>query len=116
MAFTKWVETEKAGYLMRQYFINNLYDRIRFIFFFSNFSFFLNFFLKSHISTRPFLTNIEKKWIVYQLLNALNQAHFYGICHGDIKCENVMVTSWNWIYLADFASYKPTFIPEVSFF
>jgi phosphoinositide-3-kinase regulatory subunit 4 len=23
-----------------------------------------------------------------------------------------MVTSWNWIYLADFASYKPTYIPE----
>ena len=23
-----------------------------------------------------------------------------------------MVTSWNWIYLSDFASYKPTYIPE----
>ena len=29
-----------------------------------------------------------------------------------LKCENVLVTSWNWIYLADFASYKPTYIPE----
>lgn len=28
--FQKWVETDKAGYLIRQYFINNLYDRIRY--------------------------------------------------------------------------------------
>jgi len=62
--------------------------------------------------TRPFLTNIEKKWIAFQGLNALKQAHCYGICHGDIKCENIMITSWNWLYLTDFACYKPTFIPE----
>lgn len=30
---------------------------------------------------------------------------------GDIKCENVLVTSWNWLYLSDFASFKPTYIP-----
>lgn len=23
-----------------------------------------------------------------------------------------MVTSWNWLYLADFASFKPTYIPD----
>lgn len=33
------------------------------------------------------------------------------IIPGDIKCENVLVTSWNWLYLADFASFKPTYIP-----
>ena len=36
------------------------------------------------------------------------------VCHGDIKSENVMVTSWNWLLLADFASFKPTYLPEVS--
>ncbi len=30
---------------------------------------------------------------------------------GDVKPENVMVTSWNWVFLTDFASFKPTFLP-----
>lgn len=29
--YQKFIETEKAGYLVRQYFLNNLYDRIRFV-------------------------------------------------------------------------------------
>ncbi|BFG20851.1 hypothetical protein CerSpe_071250 [Prunus speciosa] len=88
--FQFWQETDKAAYLVRQYFFNNLHDRL---------------------STRPFLSLIEKKWLAFQLLLALKQCHDKGICHGDIKCENVLVTSWNWLYLADFASFKPTYIP-----
>jgi hypothetical protein len=156
-----WWETPNAGYMMRQHFAANLYERL---------------------STRPFLTPLEKvrdmsgdskqqqtrplqtrrvfaavlvtgckvlgqgtlrrvqrvvgvlhwtfmrkpdtahpgasavcgfvqRWITYQLLHALSQAHAHGVCHGDIKCENVMVTSWNWLFLTDFASYKPTYLP-----
>lgn len=70
----------------------------------------------SLVSTRPFLSLVEKKWIAYQLLVGLEQAHRLGICHGDIKCENVLCTSWNWIFLADFAPWKPTFIPQVNHF
>ena len=34
------------------------------------------------------------------------------ISHGDIKTENVVVTTWNWAYLTDFSSaFKPTFLP-----
>jgi phosphoinositide-3-kinase, regulatory subunit 4 len=62
-------------------------------------------------STRPFLTATEKKWVVFQLLCALSQAHVAGLCHGDIKSENVLVTSWGWALLTDFASYKPTLLP-----
>ncbi|XP_075509748.1 serine/threonine-protein kinase VPS15-like [Primulina tabacum] len=89
--FQFWLETDKAAYLLRQYFFNNLHDRL---------------------STRPFLSLVEKKWLAFQLLYAVKQSHEHGVCHGDIKCENVLVTSWNWLYLADFASFKPTYIPH----
>ncbi|QCD92013.1 phosphoinositide-3-kinase [Vigna unguiculata] len=88
--FQFWQETDKAAYLLRQYFFHNLHDRL---------------------STRPFLSLVEKRWLAFQLLVAVNQCHENGVCHGDIKCENVLITSSNWLYLADFASFKPTYIP-----
>ncbi|GAO49551.1 hypothetical protein G7K_3700-t1 [Saitoella complicata NRRL Y-17804] len=90
--FLHVLETERAGYLIRQFFFNSLYDRI---------------------STRPFLETIEKRWIAYQLLCALRDCHEKGIHHGDIKTENVCVTTWNWAYLVDFCTiYKPTYLPS----
>jgi phosphoinositide-3-kinase regulatory subunit 4 len=77
-------------YLIRQYLLANLYDRL---------------------STRPFLHNIEKRFLVYQLMRCLEICHEQNIYHGDIKPENVMVTSWNWVVLTDFSPYKPTNIP-----
>lgn len=62
-------------------------------------------------STRPFLSHIEKKWIAFQILIALRDARNRKISHGDIKSENVLVTSWNWVYLSDFAAHKPTYLP-----
>lgn len=88
--YQSFVETDKTGYIIRQWVACNLHDRI---------------------STRPFLTMVEKKWIAFQLLNALRDARNRKISHGDIKSENILVTSWNWIYLTDFASYKPTYLP-----
>lgn len=89
--FQKFTLNEKAALLFRQYVRDNVYDRI---------------------STRPFLNNIEKRWIAFQILTAVDQAHKSGVCHGDIKTENVMVSSWNWVLLTDFASFKPTYLPE----
>ncbi|XP_011497042.1 PREDICTED: phosphoinositide 3-kinase regulatory subunit 4 [Ceratosolen solmsi marchali] len=91
LPFQRMILTEKAGFIMREYMKYSLYDRI---------------------STRPFLSIIEKKWIAFQVLYALHQAHKFGICHGDIKLENIMITSWNWVLLTDFASFKPTYLPE----
>ncbi|KAH3680281.1 hypothetical protein WICPIJ_008339, partial [Wickerhamomyces pijperi] len=88
--FLKILETERAGYLIRQFFKSNLYDRI---------------------STRPFLKDMEKKWIVFQLLKALEGCHKSGIVHGDLKTENVLVTTWNWVLLSDFSSFKPVYLP-----
>ena len=34
------------------------------------------------------------RWIAYQLLHALAQCHEAGVCHGDLKSENVLLTSW----------------------
>ncbi|KAL1992395.1 hypothetical protein VTN49DRAFT_4427 [Thermomyces lanuginosus] len=92
LAYQRILETSTSGYLIRQYIHSSLYDRI---------------------STRPFLEDIEKKWIAFQLLCALRDCHAKDIFHGDIKTENVLVSSWNWLYLTDFSSsFKPTFLPE----
>lgn len=91
LSYQRFQETERAGYLVRQHIASNLYDRI---------------------STRPFLETVEKRWIVFQLLSGLRDCHNRGIRHGDIKTENVLVTSWNWVYLTDFAFFKPTYLPE----
>ncbi|EQL36057.1 VPS15 protein kinase [Blastomyces dermatitidis ATCC 26199] len=92
LGYQRILETGTGGYLVRQYIHSSLYDRM---------------------STRPFLEDIEKKWIAYQLLSALRDCHSHDIYHGDIKTENLLVTSWNWLYLSDFSSsFKPTFLPE----
>lgn len=90
---TRFIETDRAGYLIRLLVKTNLYDRL---------------------SIRPFLEPIEKKFVVFQLLKIMDFLH-NQLCirHGDLKLENIMVTSSNWIILADFASYlKPVYIPE----
>ncbi|KAG1658241.1 hypothetical protein FOA52_008501 [Chlamydomonas sp. UWO 241] len=84
------LETQAAGYMIRPHLHANLYDRL---------------------STRPFLSGLEKRWITYQLLQALAQCQEAGVCHGDITAENVLLTSWAWAYLVDFAPYKPTYLP-----
>lgn len=91
LPFQRVVLTDKAGLLMREYCKCSVYDRM---------------------STRPFLTTLEKKWITFQVLYALHRCHKLGICHGDIKLENIMVTSWLWVLLTDIASFKPTFLPD----
>ncbi|KAL7064668.1 hypothetical protein AAHC03_04617 [Spirometra sp. Aus1] len=34
------------------------------------------------------------------------------LCHGDIKSENVLLTSWGWLLLADPAPFKPVLLPS----
>ena len=82
--FQKALETERAVYLMRQYSFSTLYDRL---------------------NQRPFLSFVEKKWICYQLLHAMKFTHERNVTHGDVKCENVLMTSTNWVFLSDFASF-----------
>lgn len=73
---------------------------------------------------------IEKLWLTFQLLNAVSQLHSKAVTHGDIKPENVVLTSYNWLFLTDFITldnvyevgggendkrfmnYKPTYVQE----
>ncbi|KZF19387.1 ARM repeat-containing protein [Xylona heveae TC161] len=92
LGYERILETSANGYLARQYIHSSLYDRM---------------------STRPFLENIEKRWLAFQLLCAVRDCHAREIYHGDIKTENILVTSWNWLFLSDFSSsFKPTYLPE----
>ena len=92
LGYQRIVEIGAGGFLVRQHIYSSLYDRM---------------------STRPFLEDIEKKWLVFQLLCAIRDCHARNIFHGDIKTENLLVTSWNWLYLTDFSSsFKPTKLPE----
>ncbi|KAF3912306.1 hypothetical protein AA313_de0204676 [Arthrobotrys entomopaga] len=91
LTYSRVYETDRAAYLIRQHLYSSLYDRI---------------------STRPFLEDIEKRWITYQLLCGLRDCHLKGLHHGDIKAENILITTWNWAYLSDFAHFKPTYLPE----
>eukprot|EP00048_Salpingoeca_helianthica_P000441 m.41534 g.41534 ORF g.41534 m.41534 type:complete len:1232 (+) comp10516_c0_seq1:25-3720(+) len=90
-AFTSVHVLDRTAFLVRPYYFSNLYDRL---------------------NTRPLLSGIEKRWIAFQLLDALKFCAGEGLCHGDIKMQNVLLTSWNWAMLADFATFKPALLPE----
>lgn len=51
--YQAFVETDKAGYLIRQWIGSNLYDRL---------------------SLQPYLADVEKKWIAFQILDAMRDA------------------------------------------
>jgi phosphoinositide-3-kinase regulatory subunit 4 len=69
--------------------------------------------LSDRLESRPFLTNVEKLWIIYQLLNALQQMHDAGVLHGFLTTENIGLTSWNYLVILDIASYKArTSLPD----
>eukprot|EP00760_Papus_ankaliazontas_P010766 PhM_4_TR1443/c0_g1_i1/m.63226/K08333/PIK3R4, VPS15; phosphoinositide-3-kinase, regulatory subunit 4 len=91
--YTRMIDTDKDGgacCLMRPYFASSLPERML---------------------TRPFLRQEQKLFVVYQVLQAVGTIHKLGVGHGDLKTENVMVTSGLWVYITDIAPFKPTFIP-----
>ena len=76
-------------YLLRQYISSNLFDRSL---------------------TRPFLTEMEKLWLIYQMFLCLEICHEKGVVHGDVKPENFLITNSDFVVLTDFAPFKPTLI------
>ena len=68
--------------------------------------------LAERLASRPALSACERLFLAYQLLHALAQVHARGVCHGDLTPHNVLLTSWGWLLLADFATaYKPAALP-----
>ncbi len=84
------VESDRSYYAVRQWVSNTLLDRIY---------------------SQPSLSHSELRWFFYQILRALSVLHQPGICHGDLKPANVLVSSWGWCYLTDFAFWKPSHLP-----
>ena len=92
-AFHRAVINPNFALIARQYVRYSLYDRL---------------------STRPFLTMVEKCWLAFQLIKCMEWCHQRGIHHGDIKLDNILITSSLWLVITDFATYKPVFLPDVS--
>ncbi|KAF1744069.1 hypothetical protein MXB_4070, partial [Myxobolus squamalis] len=68
--------------------------------------------LYDRLSTRPFLAENEKIWIIYQILRSLNHIHKY-LAHGDLKLENILLTSWGFVIISDLSfQVKPTYLSE----
>lgn len=95
LGWSNIIETDSAGYLVRQAVKTNLYDRLL---------------------IRPFLAPVEKVWLVFQLLKIVELLHDHlHVCHGDIKLENVLVTGANWLLLTDFSQHiKPVHLLDDS--
>jgi phosphoinositide-3-kinase regulatory subunit 4 len=88
--YTQTKVTDRAVYLERPFIATSLADRLR---------------------QRPFLGHARRLFTVYQLFDAVRELHNdYGISHGDLKHENVLLNSAGWLYVTDLAPYKPTVI------
>ena len=62
--------------------------------------------LSDRLESRPFLTHVEKLWIIAQLLEALQALHDCGVVHGFLTSTQIGLTSWGHVVLLDIASYK----------
>mmetsp|Transcript_39330 Transcript_39330/g.60108 ORF Transcript_39330/g.60108 Transcript_39330/m.60108 type:complete len:123 (+) Transcript_39330:373-741(+) len=49
-------------------------------------------------------------WLAYQALCSLCQIHEKDLPHGDIKTENIMITSANQLFMTDMVRFKPTYL------
>eukprot|EP00286_Rhodomonas_abbreviata_P021287 CAMPEP_0181311516 /NCGR_PEP_ID=MMETSP1101-20121128/13180_1 /TAXON_ID=46948 /ORGANISM="Rhodomonas abbreviata, Strain Caron Lab Isolate" /LENGTH=500 /DNA_ID=CAMNT_0023418255 /DNA_START=167 /DNA_END=1665 /DNA_ORIENTATION=- len=91
LPFTWFPDTQRAAFLVRGYVQSSLKERI---------------------TSRPLLTVVEKRWFTFQLLTALHQCESAGLVHGDVKTNNILVTSNNWVVLSDLTGLKPALLPE----
>lgn len=58
------------------------------------------------------LTDVEKMWLTFQVLCAVQQLHEKDLVHGDIKPDNFLLTSYDWLFLSDIHVQKPVLIDD----
>ena len=72
---------------------------------------FVYFSLQEKIQNKiPKISETEKLWFVLQIMCGVSQIHQENMVHGDIKPENIVVTSYNQLFLTDLVSYKPSYV------
>ena len=50
-------------------------------------------------------------WMVFQMVMALEVVHTHmNLFHGNVRTSNFLVTTYEYLFLTDFANYKPTYI------
>lgn len=73
--------------------------------------------LKDRFHSLPKPSNIETFWILTQVIVGLYKLHNENLFHGDLKSSNVLLTSWDHVYITDLAcGFKPLFIEDISVF
>ncbi|PHJ25454.1 pik3r4 kinase-related protein (incomplete catalytic triad) [Cystoisospora suis] len=68
---------------------------------------FFPFCLSDRLHARPFLSSSQQLFLAFQVILGVTQFHSLGLAHGDIKTENVGITSWLHGCLIDAAPWKP---------
>ncbi|GMH95852.1 hypothetical protein TrST_g6288 [Triparma strigata] len=63
--------------------------------------------LNSRLTCRPFLRDVEKRYLTYQIFKCFKGLHEVGIVHNDVHSCNVFVTCYGYVLVTDFASIKP---------
>ena len=73
---------------------------------------YIHYSVAERLQMRPFWEPQQRLFACYQLLQALVQLHEGCKCtHGDLKPENVLLSTQDWLYIADFCPYKPPLLP-----
>ncbi|KPA85283.1 putative Protein kinase [Leptomonas pyrrhocoris] len=68
--------------------------------------------VRERLAARPAWTAQEKLFVAFQILRAVAHLHeTYGLTHGDIKPNNVLVQSTGVVVLCDMAPFKPWRLP-----
>ena len=72
---------------------------------------YLTYNLRERIYIEPYLTYIDKIWLTLQIMFSLHNVHSKQVYHGNLKLQNILLTSYMTVFISDIATYKPAYIP-----